>query len=330
MTLALSIGCPAGIGPEVALRAAAGTKRDVLLVGDHALLVARAKALRLPVLVQRIEPGQRVPRGSLGVYQPTANLRAPDRKAGAPTEAGGAAQLAWINAATDLVLGKTCAAIVTGPVSKETIVSAGHRDFVGHTEHLMHRTGAREVIMAFYHPTFTTSLVTTHLGIRKVPKSITVPRVAAATALLAAFLFRVGVTRPRVAVCGLNPHAGEHGLFGDEESRLIAPGMLEARRRPERIDGHTRLFGPVPAEAAFRKARDGAYDGVVAMYHDQATIPMKLIGFGEAVNVSLGLPIVRTSVDHGTAYDIAGRGLADARGMRAALQLARVLTRAEA
>jgi 4-hydroxythreonine-4-phosphate dehydrogenase len=326
MTLALSIGCPSGIGPEVALRAA-GKRRDVLLVGDHALLVARANALGLAVSIQRVEPGQRVPRGSIGVYQPTANLRAGDRKAGAPTPAGGQAQLAWINAATDLVLGKVCAAIVTGPVSKETIVSAGHGGFVGHTEHLMQRTRAREVIMAFWHPKFTTALVTTHLGLRQVPRNITVARVASATALLAQFLLRVGHAHPRVAVCGLNPHAGEHGLFGSEETDVIAPGMEQARRRPEGIDAYAVLSGPVPAEAAFRKARDGAYQGVVAMYHDQATIPMKLVGFGEAVNVSLGLPIVRTSVDHGTAYDIAGKGLADARGMRAALGLARVLTR---
>jgi 4-hydroxythreonine-4-phosphate dehydrogenase len=162
--------------------------------------------------------------------------------------------------------------------------------------------------------------VTTHLPLRAVPRAITAAAVARATFWLADFLARAhSRSRLRVAVAALNPHGGEHGRIGDEEARIVS-GIARARRRigARRVE----LVGPVPAETAFRLAARGEYAGVVAMYHDQATIPMKLLGFGDAVNVTLGLPIVRTSVDHGTAYDLAARFEADARGMIAAMALA--------
>jgi 4-hydroxythreonine-4-phosphate dehydrogenase len=259
------------------------------------------------------------------VWQPTAALAVRDRRPGRPTAASGAAQLAWIDAACDLVAHGDADALATGPVSKETIARSGSPSaarFLGHTEHLQRRLHAREVVMAFWSPRLVTALVTTHLPLARVPRAITRGAVARATFWLAWLLARLQSAPPRVAVAALNPHAGEGGLLGHEETERIAPGIAAAlqRLRTARIDA--RLEGPVPAESAFRLALEGRWDGVVAMYHDQATLPMKMATFGEAVNVSLALPIVRTSVDHGTAYDRAGTFTADERGMRAAIRLA--------
>jgi 4-hydroxythreonine-4-phosphate dehydrogenase len=269
------------------------------------------------------------------VWQPTEDLAAKDARPGAPSRAGGAAELAWIDAACDLAKDDVVDAMTTGPVSKAAIQRSGAphaKAFLGHTEHLQRRLGAREVVMAFWTPRLATSLVTTHLALADVPKAVT-PRAVARAAFWLAWLVahtrtaRRGKTPP-IAVSGLNPHAGESGLLGREELRAVGPGIALARARIAKAKLAAELVGPVPAETAFRLAAQGTYAAVVAMYHDQATIPMKLVGFGEAVNVSLGLPIVRTSVDHGTAYDRAGRGDADARGMREALDLAAVLAKA--
>jgi 4-hydroxythreonine-4-phosphate dehydrogenase len=193
--------------------------------------------------------------------------------------------------------------------------------FLGHTEHLAERLGAPEVTMAFWSEKLTTSLVTTHLAIADVPRAITAAAVARAVFWTGHFLAKIGA-RGALAVASLNPHAGEGGLLGKEESRAITPGIARARARLKKAKIDVEVVGPVPAESAIRIGASGGFAGVVAMYHDQATIPMKLLGFGEAVNVSLGLPIVRTSVDHGTAYDRAGKGTADARGMLEAITLA--------
>lgn len=331
--LAVSVGCPSGIGPEVSVAAAAAIRdARVLLVGDLGALAAAARVVG--VAPERLVPVARAAdawalRGRrIGVLQPGAALRAADRKPGAPSRAGGAAQLAWIDVATDLVARGDADALVTGPVSKDAIARSGApgaKGFFGHTEHLAARLGAREVTMAFHAAArgLTTSLVTTHLALARVPSAITAVEVARAAFWTAWFVERVHSARKRrVAVAALNPHAGEHGMFGVEERTRIAPGIARASRRLAKAKIRVALVGPVPAESAFRLAADGAYDAVVAMYHDQATIPMKLLGFGDAVNVTLGLPIVRTSVDHGTAYDRAGKGTADARGMREAMDLA--------
>ena len=182
--------------------------------------------------------------------------------------------------------------------------------------------------MAFASDKLTTALVTTHLALSAVPAAITPEAVATTTYWLARLCHALGRRRPRLAVAALNPHAGEGAAFlGDEEITCIAPGLAAARARLEAEGLAAAVEGPLGAETAFRLAARGAFDGVVAMYHDQATIPCKLLGFGEAVNVTLGLPIVRTSVDHGTGYDVAGTGKADARGMCEALALAVRLAR---
>lgn len=315
--LAVSVGCPSGIGPEVAVAAAATFDEPLVLVGDAKQLVAIAQA-------------QGVSLERHAIVQPTNSLRPSERKPGRPSVAGGAAQLAWIDVATDMVASGEARALVTGPVSKETIARSGapgSRGFLGHTEHLQRRLGADEVVMAFWSEQLTTALVTTHLPIKKVPRAITPEAVACATYWLSWLLSTLTPERAvKVAVAGLNPHAGEGGLLGDEETSRIAPGIQLAKERARRAALDVELSGPLGAESAFRLARDGVFDGVVAMYHDQATIPMKLLSFGDAVNVSLGLPIVRTSVDHGTAYDRAGTQSADASGMRAAMELAHRLS----
>jgi 4-hydroxythreonine-4-phosphate dehydrogenase len=321
-TLAVSVGCPCGIGPEVSVAAAAKQKdARIVLVGDHAVLLRAAKIVGVdPKRVVRIDdPLADVRKNQIAVWQPTVDLAARDSKPGKPTRASGAAQLAWIDAATDLVARGDADALVTGPVSKDVIASSGakgSKGFLGHTEHLAERLGAPEVTMAFHTEKLTTSLVTTHLAIADVPRAITAKEVARAVYWTARFVAELGDHRP-VAVASLNPHAGENGRLGKDEPRAIAPGIVLARKKTR-----VAIEGPIPAESAFRLAANGKYAAVVAMYHDQATIPMKLLGFGEAVNVSLGLPIIRTSVDHGTAYDRAGKGTADPRGMLEAMSLA--------
>jgi 4-hydroxythreonine-4-phosphate dehydrogenase len=303
-----------------------------VLVGDFGAVLAAARGRNIDssrvVRVDSPPEAWRLPRGDVAVWQPTEDLTAGDRRAGAPTRAAGAAQLAWIDRACDAVNDGLADALVTGPVSKEAIVRSrapGSASFLGHTEHLQARLHAREVVMAFWSDALVTSLATTHLPLAAVPRAVNATRVACATYWLVWLIARLSADPPKVAVAALNPHAGEGGLLGHEERRSIVPGIVRARARLQSSRLRATLEGPVPAETAFRLAAARVWDGVVAMYHDQATIPMKLVEFGEAVNVSLGLPIVRTSVDHGTAYDRAGTWTADDRGMRAALDLARRL-----
>ncbi len=331
-TLVVSIGCPAGIGPEVSVVAASSAGVRVLLVGDPATIAAaaRLRGVTAPLVSVGDERDVRsIPTGAIGVWAPSRALTArPPR--GAPTREAGAAQLAWVDEATRLVATGAGDALVTGPVSKHAIATSGARGaggFLGHTEHLASRLGAREVVMAFWAEELVTALVTTHLPLAKVSRAITPERVSVATYWLTRLLRAVGVRRPLVAVASLNPHAGEGGLLGSEEGLAILPGIERARRRLEREQLAAKIVGPLGAETALRRAAAGEVGGVVAMYHDQATIPQKLLSFGDAVNVTLGLPIVRTSVDHGTAYDAAWRGRADGRGMTRALELAARLAR---
>lgn len=334
-TLAISIGCPSGIGPEVSVQAAAEI-RDArcLLVGDFGVALRAAGIVGVPAerLVRVRDPEAEVDAafarpGAIGVFSPGPPLDFSDAVFGRPSQAGGRAQLSYIDEATSLVTSKLASALVTGPVSKHAILTSGAGPeatrFLGHTEHLARRFGGAEVTMAFWSEELVVALVTTHLPLRQVPAAITEEGVATATIHLAELMRALGAPSPRIAVASLNPHAGEEGALGGEEAEQIAPGIALARARLAEAGLSAELVGPVGAETAIRLAHGRrGFDAVVAMYHDQATIPMKLVGFGEAVNVSLGLPIVRTSVDHGTAYDLAGTGRADPRGMRAAIHLA--------
>lgn len=338
VTLAVSIGCPSGVGPEVAVIAAARSRprRRVFLVGDpgvveHAIFTMGLR--KRVILVETREDALRAKPGSIAVFGGSAELESP-LLPGSPNEAAGRAQLAWIDAALSLVTGGVADALVTGPVSKHAIATSGARgasSFLGHTEHLAKKLRAREVVMAFWSREITTALVTTHLPLSEVPRAIRPKNVAMSTYWLARLLSALGARSPRIAVASLNPHAGEGGLLGREERTKIGPGVEAARERLAAEGRSARIDGPLGAETAMRKAvscHGRVYDGVVAMYHDQATIPMKVLAFGDAVNVTLGLPIVRTSVDHGTGYDIAWSGRADAGGMIEAMELATRLARA--
>jgi 4-hydroxythreonine-4-phosphate dehydrogenase len=335
--LALSLGCPAGVGPQVAVAAATRLaeherpdRAQALLIGDRAVIeracAASAGARSLHVVTSR-QGLDDLPDGAIAVWGPSSALGAP-LAPGTPDAAAGRAQLAWVNEACDLAASGLADAMVTGPVSKHAIASSGARgarSFLGHTEHLARRLGAPEVVMAFWSPQLVTALVTTHLRLADVPRAIKKKGVASSAYWLTRLLIALGCAQPRVAVAALNPHAGEGGLLGDEEGRAIAPGILRARERLAVEGLAATLVGPLGAETAYRRAIAGphrAYDGVVAMYHDQATIPSKVLAFGEAVNVTLGLPIIRTSVDHGTGYDVAWTSAVDPRGMIEAVDLA--------
>jgi len=321
--IVVSVGCPAGIGPEVSVAAAhrlRGVRR--VLVGDLAMLREAAELVGVPArkLVPLTDEARDT--SKLYVLEAGPKLTPKDRKPGKPSPAAGAAQLAYVEAAYALVRSKERAALVTGPVSKAAIARSGlrrARRFRGHTEWLQALDGARSSVMCFAAERLVTSLVTTHLPLAEVPRALSPELVSEATYWLGRLLQGLGSARPRVVVSSLNPHAGEDGMFGAEEARAIVPGIAQARAR---LGRSAVISGPLGAETAYRKAYAGAFDGVVAMYHDQATIPMKLVAFGDAVNVTMGLSIVRTSVDHGTAYDIAWRAKADPSGMRAALALA--------
>jgi 4-hydroxythreonine-4-phosphate dehydrogenase len=207
------------------------------------------------------------------------------------------------------------AAIATAPINKEAWRLAG-LPWTGHTDLLAHLTGARDVAMMFYSDTLRVVLATIHIPLAEVPRALTRESLESTIVLSASELPRFGCVAPRLAVAGLNPHAGEHGLFGREEQDVIAPAVARCRARG--ID----VSGPYPADTLFVRAHRGEFDAVIACYHDQGLIPVKLVAFGHAVNVTLGLPIVRTSVDHGTAFDIAGKGVADPESMIAAVLLA--------
>lgn len=302
LPLAVAVGDPAGVGPIVAVEAIARFPSERFLVfGDAAALRARAGGAL-----------------SNATFVDVGAVRAEDVALHAPSVSGGAQQLAALDAAVDAVLEGRARGLVTGPTSKESIVLAGHA-FVGQTEHLARRCGLADddVSMLFLGPKLRVALVTTHLAIVDVPNEITPARVARTLSHLAMALARLGHARPSIAVCGLNPHAGEHGLFGTEERDVIGPAVVATARTLAADVGE-----PRPAEAIFRDAAAGRVDGVVAMFHDQATIASKLLDWGSAVNVTWGLPFVRTSVDHGVAYDAAARGVADADGMVAAIALA--------
>ena len=324
--IVVSIGCPASVGPEVSLAALRRLKTEGVVVVGSTLAIRKAAEL-VGVSARRFADyeGQRLEPGRLYVLDPGPALSERDLDPRRPSRAAGRSQLAAIDAAFDLVRRQRRSALVTGPVSKALLARCGAKGaehFKGHTEWLQERDGAPSAIMCFASPRITTSLASTHLPLAAVPDFLTPDRVAEAAVQLALFLRRLGHQKPRLAVCSLNPHAGESELLGDEERRAIVPGIRKAQRRLRQT---AQLFGPVGAESAYRLADAGSYDGVVAMYHDQATIPTKLVAFGEAVNVTLGLSRVRTSVDHGTAYDIAWQGKADPNGMLAALRLAQQL-----
>jgi 4-hydroxythreonine-4-phosphate dehydrogenase len=278
--VAITSGDPAGIGPEVAARAAAD-----------------------PRVLDACEPVR---------YNPPAGATF---AAGVLSAAAGRAAYDVIVRAVGDAQRGVVQAIATAPVNKEAFRLAG-LEWSGHTDLLAHLTGSSHVAMMFYSDALRVVLATVHIPLAEVPRALTQASLDATIGLTARELPRFGFARPRIAVAGLNPHAGEHGLFGTEEETAIRPAIEACRARG--ID----VSGPYPGDTVFVRARRGDFDAVIACYHDQGLIPVKLVAFGQAVNVTLGLPIIRTSVDHGTAFDIAGKGVADPESMIMAVLLA--------
>ncbi|MFW6344965.1 MAG: 4-hydroxythreonine-4-phosphate dehydrogenase PdxA [Halomonas sp.] len=331
--LALTTGEPAGIGPELAIMLAAqGSPAGRLVaVGDPELLTRRAAGLGIDLSLVPLAPGDPLPASRPGVLPvwPVA-LRTPARP-GRLDVANADYVLETLDVAIAACRAGHAAGMVTAPLHKGVILDAGHLGFSGHTEYLRDACGVEEVVMllATDHalhadrpdwrsgPALRVALATTHLPLREVADAITAPRLTRLLRILAADLTRwYGIEAPRIAVCGLNPHAGEGGHLGREEIEVIDPVLQALRGEGLRLDG------PLPADTLFTPRHLEGVDAVLAMYHDQGLPVLKYAGFGRAANITLGLPFPRTSVDHGTALDLAGTGRADPGSLRVAVALA--------
>jgi 4-hydroxythreonine-4-phosphate dehydrogenase len=314
--IALTSGEPAGIGPELCLAVAQGTfPCDLVCLCDIDLLQERARRIGAKVHLQRYEPGMRA-------QHTPGTLVVEHRPLAVPSVAGtlnvenARYVLELLDRAIDGALAHEFDAIVTAPVHKGLINDAGTA-FTGHTEYLAQRTHAARAVMLLTSGSMRVALATTHLPLKDVSAAITIELICEVLEILHRDLTRRwGLVAPRIAVCGLNPHAGEGGHMGDEEVRVIAPAIERMRARG--IAAH----GPVPADTIFVPHILANYDAVLAMYHDQGLPVVKYAGFHSAVNVTLGLPIVRTSVDHGTALELAGSGRADPGSFSAAVHVA--------
>jgi len=318
--VAVTMGCPAGIGPEIICRlfrreGMDGAGRSIV-VGDINVLRQAAARLGLAVAVVPWQPGRPIDRGTIPVLQ-VGEPRSEPVRWGQPDAATGRVMGQAIEEAVRLVGKGACSAIVTCPISKKSLQAAGY-PYPGHTEMLAALTNTAKVRMMMAGPRLKVVLVTIHVALRRVADLLTQAEIVDCIAMTRAALQRdFALAKPRIAVAGLNPHGGEEGLFGDEEVRLIAPAVATL--------ADDAISGPWPPDTVFHQAAAGRFDAVITMYHDQGLIPFKLLHFQDGVNVTLGLPLVRTSVDHGTAYDIAGRNLADPSSLAAALAMAQTI-----
>ncbi|MFZ5564534.1 MAG: 4-hydroxythreonine-4-phosphate dehydrogenase PdxA [Thermodesulfobacteriota bacterium] len=320
--IGITMGDPVGVGPEIVLKA---LSRESVYNLCRPLVIGDPGVLRQAMTVIGYAPAIHVTdTPATGVYRPgTVCMLCPAPPLsspvawGRPTPETGAAMEAWITTAVDLAMSGAIAAMVTCPINKEALKMAGNR-FAGHTEMLAQRTGTGRYAMMLAGERLRVVLVTIHTSLQSVPGLLSAGAIADTILLAAESLAqRFGIGKPDIAVAGLNPHAGENGMFGDEEARLIAPAIDQARQKTDAA-----VTGPWPPDTVFVKAAAGGFDAVVCMYHDQGLIPFKLLHFEDGVNTTLGLPIIRTSVDHGTAYDIAGTGRADCRSLNAAIDMA--------
>ena len=301
--IGITLGDPSGIGPEIVAAALAAAPREwlarIIVYGDRAPLVRGAEAMGVSLPDVRL----------VGEGHGDATIP------GTPNVTSGAAQVHYLETAVAAAVRGDIGAIVTAPISKTWARRAGF-EFLGHTEMLAARLGAADVAMFFVGPKLKVALATVHRPLAEVVSDLSTERVRRVIELVAEAMMRdLGIPAPRIGVVGLNPHAGEDGLLGDEDADIIAPALAEPMPPAT-------LLGPLVPDAAFRDAVHGKYDALIAMYHDQGLIPVKLVDFDESVNVTIGLPIVRTSPDHGTAYDIAGKGIARPISMQRALALA--------
>ncbi len=320
--IALTMGCPVGIGPEIIAHALAvptvyGYGRPVV-VGDRAIMERAIRITGVPLSIKLVRDTgleEELEVGKIHIL-PASELDPSQCAYGQPTAQTGAAMVNYILRAVELALSGRVQAIATGPINKRAMHMAGY-SYPGHTELLVEKTGAGPYAMMLAGDRLKVVPVTIHMPLRDVSARLTPEMIIEKLTVTNDALRRYfDLERPRLAVSALNPHAGEGGLFGDEELKIIAPAIESAKALG--IDAR----GPFPADTFFYRASQGEFDAVICMYHDQALIPLKLLHFKDGVNITLGLPIIRTSVDHGTAYDLAGTGKADPSSLLAALKFA--------
>jgi 4-hydroxythreonine-4-phosphate dehydrogenase len=319
--LAITLGDPAGIGPEVIIKALGHA--DVyeqcrpLVLGDQRILARAMGWITGPGLAFDVvtAPSQGQYRAGLITLLDLQNADPAAIQPGRVSAAAGRAAVEYVLRACDMTMAGETDAVVTAPLNKEAMNLAGYH-YAGHTELLADRTGAEKVSMLLTGPKLRVVHVSTHVALSEAIRRVTSQRVEEVIDLAQRSCQALGIARPRIAVAGLNPHASEGGLFGDQEAKEIQPAIERARARGLQVTD------PQPPDTVFLRAVKGDYDIVVAMYHDQGHIPMKLLAFDSGVNVSMGLPIIRTSVDHGTAFDIAGTGKAREESMLEAIKVA--------
>lgn len=319
--IAITMGDPSGIGPEIIARALADEVVSSccrpLVIGDP-LAMERAVALTgisRKLIVTRPDKLPEAAGGDAIHIAALSHLKSVDMEYGQPTIAAGDAVFRYITHGASLCLSGRAAAMATAPINKEALNRSGHH-YPGHTELLAELTATTEFVMMLAGDRLRVGLVTIHEALAEVPSLVTYEKVLATIRIINKDVGRYFRASPRIAVLALNPHAGEGGLFGSEEELTIKPAIRAAQA--EGIDAS----GPHSADTLFHFAAKGEYDAVVCMYHDQGLIPLKLLHFDDGVNITLGLPIIRTSVDHGTAYNLAGKGVASHESMKAAIMLA--------
>lgn len=315
--IALTPGEPAGIGPDLAIGLArTETAAIVVNFADPAVIAARARLLDVPLRIIELGAAAEASPQPAGVMQIVPIEAAAAAEPGKLDVRNASYVLACLDRATDACAAGVLDALVTGPLQK-SIINASGRRFSGHTEYLAERLGAPHPVMMLVAGDLRVVLMTTHVALVDVARLITGARIDTVTHIVARELGeRFGLPAPHLCLCGLNPHAGEHGHLGREEIDIIAPAVAALRASGLSVEG------PLPADTAFTREQRRRFDAIIAMYHDQGLAALKAVSFGNAVNVTLGLPIVRTSVDHGTALDLAGTGRAEAGSLRSALDLA--------
>jgi 4-hydroxythreonine-4-phosphate dehydrogenase len=318
--IGITMGDPAGVGPEVCAKALVTPEirsiADCVVIGDRRSLRQGLKAAKIEgIEINAIKDiaGARFERGVIDVID-LENVD-PRLKIGQVSKAAGKAAMEYLEKAIQLAKDGRIDAITTAPINKEAIHKAGYK-FHGHTEILAERTGSKNYAMMFVSEKLWVMLVTTHLPLREVSKHLDKGKILNRIKLAHETLYKLRGRKPRIGVAGLNPHAGESGIFGDEELKVIKPAVDEAKKLG--ID----VKGPISPDAIFNLAVGGVFDIVIAMYHDQGLIPLKLLAFNHSVNVTVGLPIIRTSVDHGTGFDIAGKGWANPSSLIEAIKVA--------
>jgi len=324
LPIAITMGDPCGIGPEIIamLYSDAVSLPPTLVLGDEGLIKRAVRLLAIPLTVKVIDSPEGFKHTPDTINVISLSRLPEDLPFGQLEARAGKAAYDYIRVGIDLALQKRIRAIVTAPINKEALRLADIH-YPGHTEILAEFSGTKDFAMMLMNNDLRIILVTIHVSLREAIEQLTIEGELTTIRLANQAMKQLGIARPRIAVAGLNPHAGEHGLFGSEDEAIIQPAILQAQA--EGIEAS----GPWPGDTVFMHARQGRFDIVVAQYHDQGLIPVKYLGVDEGVNITVGLPFVRTSVDHGTAFDIAGTGTASHASLRVAVEQAALLARSD-